>query len=226
MSDQSIQLTTDAVVFGYDPEDGISILLVQRKYDPFKGQWALPGGFVKENESLEAAVERELKEETGVSVDFLEQLYTFGLPERDPRGRIVSVAYYGMVRKSDFHLYAATDAQDAQWFSWNELPELGFDHIDIIEAAKRRLKAKVTYEPIGFNLLDEKFTLSELFHLYENILQRNIDKRNFNKKILQLGILIDLNEKIIKGKGRPTTRYVFDERKYQESKKGGINFSI
>ncbi len=226
MPNQNIQLTTDAVVFGYDRNDGIFILLVKRKFDPYKGSWALPGGFVKESESLEAAVERELKEETGVDVDYLEQLYTFGLPERDPRGRIVSIAYYGLVRKTDFTLHATTDADDAKWFPWDEMPELSFDHSKIIELAKSRLKSKVQYEPIGFNLLDEKFTLSELYHLYENILQRKIDKRNFNKKILQLDILIDLNEKIIKGKGRPTTRYVFDEKKYQESKEAGINFSI
>jgi len=226
MARSNISLTVDAVVFGYDPDEGISILLVERKYAPFKGGWALPGGFVKDSENLETAVQRELNEETGVTVDFLEQLYTFGAVERDPRSRIVTVAYYGLVRKSDFHLYAATDAQDAQWFHWDALPKLGFDHQDIVDAAISRLRGKVQYEPIGFNLLDEKFTIPELKSLYESILSREIDKRNFNKKLLQLDVLVELNEKVSKAKGRPSTLYRFDQKKYQDSKQKGINFTI
>ncbi|MFT6923142.1 MAG: 8-oxo-dGTP diphosphatase [Crocinitomicaceae bacterium] len=226
MDTPNINLSVDAVVFGYDPKEGISVLLIQRKFDPFKGGWALPGGLVQENESLEKAVERELKEETGVSLDYLEQLYSFGGVNRDPRNRVVSIAYFGLVKKSDFQLYAATDAEDAKWFHWDQLPEVAFDHKIIIDKAIIRLQSKVRYEPIGFELLDEKFAFSELQGVYEQILRQKIDKRNFKKKFIQMDLLIELNEKIIKGKGRPHSLYKFDRKKYQDSKAIGINFTI
>lgn len=226
MSEPTIRLAVDAVVFGYDPKDGISVLLIERKYDPFKGHWAIPGGLVLENESLEQAVERELEEETGVKVDYLEQLYTFGAVNRDPRNRVVAVAYYGLVNKSDFHLYASTDAESAKWFLWDELPQLCFDHDNILEKAVARLRGKIRYEPVGFELLDDKFPFSDLHKLYEAILDIKIDRRNFKKKFLQLNILTELDEKISEGKGRPGSLFRFNKQRYFEMKSSGMNFEI
>src|ERR1044071_13258 len=136
---QSIKVAVDAVVFGYDAEEGVSVLLITRKFEPFRKFWALPGGLVKEDESLEQAVRRELKEEAGIDVSYLEQLYTFGKPDRDPRNRVVSVAYYGLIRPKDHHISASTDAEDVAWFNIEKLPKLAFDHKQIMETAIKRL---------------------------------------------------------------------------------------
>jgi 8-oxo-dGTP diphosphatase len=160
-----IKLTVDAVVFGYE-SGNISVLLVRRKYQPFKNEWAIPGGFVLENENLEEAVQRELSEETGVKINYLEQLYTFGDLGRDPRGRVVSVAYFGLVKPNAFRLQASTDAKKAEWFDIKKLPKLAFDHKKILKIAIDRLQGKITYEPIGFELLDKKFPFSDLEKLY------------------------------------------------------------
>ena len=226
MSKFNINLSVDAVVFGYDPADGISVLLIKRKIEPFKGVWAIPGGLVREWESLEDAVERELQEETGIKVNYLEQLYTFGQPHRDPRNRVVTVTYYGLVRKSNFELYAATDAEDAQWFNINELPQLAFDHAEIMKVAIKRLRGKISYEPIGFELLDDKFPFSELHKLYEAVNGVEIDRRNFKKKFLQLGIVEELDEKRSVGKGRPGSLFKFDQEKYYSLKKKGYLFQV
>lgn len=221
-----IRLAVDAVVFGYDPKEGVSVLLIQRKYSPFKGEWAIPGGLVLENESLEEAVERELNEETGVQLDYLEQLYTFGKVDRDPRNRVVSIAYYGLVKKSDYQLYASTDATDAKWFYWDKLPELAFDHTIILETAINRLRSKIRYKPIGFELLDEKFLFSDLHKLYESVLGKEIDRRNFKKKISQLGILTELKEKVSEGRGRPGSLFTFNEEEYTRFNENGFVFEI
>lgn len=226
MATPNISLTVDAIVFGYEPKAGLSVLLVKRKYPPFKGRWAIPGGFVHEKESLEQAVERELEEETGVKVNYLEQLYSFGNPKRDPRSRIVTIAYYGLVRSSNFELFAATDAEDAQWFYLTELPKLAFDHQEILNYAIERLRNKIGYEPIGFELLDEKFTMEEIHHLYETIYNRKLDRRNFRKKFLKLDILEELEEKSAGGRGRPGSYYRFNEQKYLKLKKEGMVFII
>lgn len=183
MDKQSIKLSVDAVVFGYE-EGNISVLLIKRKYEPFKGEWAIPGGFVLNEESLEEAVERELHEETGIKINYLEQLYTFGKPNRDPRSRVVSVAYFGLVRPNAFKIFASTDAEQVRWFSINELPKLSFDHKEILKVAIERLQGKITYEPIGFELLDKKFPFSDLEKLYTTLLGRDIDRRNFRRKLL------------------------------------------
>jgi 8-oxo-dGTP diphosphatase len=222
---QSIQLSVDAVVFGYEAGN-ISILLIKRKYEPFKGKWAIPGGFVLDNESLEEAVERELKEETGIKINYLEQLYTFGKPNRDPRGRVVSIAYFGLIRPNAFKIYASTDAEQVQWFNINELPELSFDHKEIFDAAIKRLKGKITYEPIGFELLDTKFPFSDLEKLYSTLLGRDVDRRNFRKKIIGLNILDELGEKVSKGSGRPANLFQFNQKSYFHLKKEGIIFEI
>ena len=221
-----INLSVDAVVFGYDKETGISLTLIKRKNPPFQNAWALPGGLVKYAESLETAVERELKEETGIQVNYLEQLYTYGTPDRDPRNRVVSVAYYGLIRQSQFHLHADTDASDAQWFNINQLPDLAFDHQIIVDTAILRLKNKITYEPVGFELLDQKFPFIQLQTLYETIRGKKLDRRNFKKKFLQLGILEKLPEKHSSGKGRPGSVYQFKKKAYFELKKNGMVFEV
>lgn len=225
MPEETIKLSVDAVVFGYDSQE-LSVLLVKRKYEPFKGSWALPGGFVLVGESLEEAVERELYEETGVNINYLEQLYTFGNVNRDPRGRVVSVAYFGLVKPEGFILHASTDAVEAQWFTVTQLPILSFDHSNIIEAAFIRLKAKLTYEPLGFELLDEKFPFSDLEQLYATVLGRPIDRRNFRKKFMQLNVLDELDEKSDKGMGRPANLFKFNKERYYQLKKEGIIFEI
>ncbi|MFT7036206.1 MAG: 8-oxo-dGTP diphosphatase [Cyclobacteriaceae bacterium] len=224
---QDIKVAVDAVVFGYNSVVGLSILLIKRKGNTHHGEWALPGGLVKEEETLEQAVTRELKEETGVSINYLEQLYTFGEPGRDPRNRVISVAYYGLVKPEIFNLEAATDASDAAWFEIKKLPKLAFDHKYIIAEAIKRLKGKITYEPIGFELLDEKFPFSELEKLYMAVLDRPLDRRNFKKKIMKFGFLEETNEKqSLSGAGRPGNLFQFNKEKYFLLKKEGINFEI
>ena len=225
MSQQSMKLSVDAVVFGYE-QGNISVLLIKRKYDPFKGQWAIPGGFIKNDESLEDAVERELFEETGVKINYLEQLYTFGKPNRDPRGRVVSVAYFGLVRPNTFKIAASTDAEQVRWFPINEIPKLSFDHREILNTAVERVQGKITYEPIGFELLDKKFPFSDLEKLYTTLLGREIDRRNFRKKIVGLNILDELDEKVSKGSGRPANLFQFNQKRYFQLKEEGIIFEI
>ncbi|WP_422858155.1 NUDIX hydrolase [Flagellimonas sp. S174] len=223
--ESAIKLTVDAVVFGYD-SGNISVLLVKRKFEPFKNAWALPGGFVLEDESLEEAVERELSEETGVKINYLEQLYTFGGIGRDPRGRVVSIAYFGLVKPNAFKLTASTDAKEANWFNIEKLPELAFDHKKILNIAIERLRGKITYEPIGFELLDKKFPFSDLEKLYTTLLNREIDRRNFKKKINSLKVLDELDEKVSVGPGRPASLFSFNKKRYFQLKKEGIIFEI
>ncbi len=225
---QNIQVAVDAVVFGYSKEEGVSILLIKRKYDPYQGRWAIPGGFVLNNESLEDAVERELQEETGVRINYLEQLYTFGKPDRDPRTRILSVAYFGLVKSSQFEkLKASTDAADAAWFNFKELPQLAFDHKEILKVAIERLRGKIIYQPIGFELLEKKFPFSDLEQLYATLLDRPIDRRNFKKKVMSLGILDELDEKAKStGAGRPGNLFQFNKKTYNRLLKEGMHFEI
>jgi len=208
-------LTVDCVVFGLDESQQLKVLLIQRSNEPFAGYWALPGGFVDMEESLETAALRELEEETGVRDLFIEQLYTFGAPGRDPRGRVVSVAYYALVNLSEHPVQAASDARAAKWFVLGQLPKLAFDHQDILRAAEKRLQAKVRYQPIGFELLPEVFTLTQLQQLYETVLGLDkLNKRNFRTRILKMGVL----EEIGKQEGvahRPAKLYRFNKEKYQ-----------
>ena len=218
-------LTVDCVIFGYEASaSSLKVLLIRRKLPPFEGAWSLPGGFVQMEESVEAAAMRELKEETGVADVFLEQLYTFGAVERDPRDRVVSVAYYALVSLQRHPLQAATDASDAQWFELSALPKLGFDHTEILGCAVERLRRKIRYEPIGFELLPETFTLSQLQKLYEQILERKIDKRNFRKKLLKMDLLIDTEKKETGVAHRAAQLYQFNAKKYQLLKQNGVSF--
>jgi 8-oxo-dGTP diphosphatase len=224
----NIKVAVDAIVFGYSKQEGVSVLLIQRKYPPFQNSWAIPGGFVLEEESLEEAVKRELQEETGITVHYLEQLYTFGSPGRDPRQRIISIAYVALVKSSQFQqLKASTDAEHAQWFAIKCLPELAFDHQEILQKAIERVRSKIRYQPIGFELLDKVFSFADLEHLYVSLLDRDIDRRNFSRKMLALGILDETDEySKPEGKGRPSKMYQFNEHRYQELERKGIDFEI
>ena len=224
---QDIRLCVDAVVFGYTAKGSISVLLIKRTIEPFIHRWALPGGFVLNGETLEDAVTRELLTEAGVHINYLEQLYTFGQPARDPRGRIISIAYFGLVNPTNFKLAASSDAEDASWFDIKNLPALAFDHADIVATAVKRLRAKIRYEPIGFELLDQKFPISDLEKLYETVLDRPIDRRNFQKKMNHFGILKGHNEKQKHASaGRPAKLYSFNEERYFQLKQEGITFEI
>lgn len=218
-------LTVDCVVFGFDERE-LKVLLIERGLDPFKGMWALPGGFVRVDETLDAAARRELEEEAGLKNVYLEQLYTFGGVDRDPRERVVSVAYYALVKLAAHNTRAATDAADAAWFPVSDIPQLAFDHADILTTALRRLQGKVRYQPIGFELLPRKFTLSQLQHLYESILGTPLDKRNFRKKVLGFELLEALDETQMIGRHRPARLYRFDKAKYGKLIKHGFNFEL
>ncbi|MFK7998754.1 MAG: NUDIX domain-containing protein [Polyangiales bacterium] len=218
-------LTVDCVVFGIDDED-LKILLIERGVPPFEGSWALPGGFVHMDEDLPEAARRELEEETGLSSSYLEQLSTFDDVGRDPRGRVVTVAYYALVRLRDHRIQAATDACDARWFAVWDVPSLAFDHELIVQQALERLKTKVRREPIGFELLPKKFTLSQLRGLYETVLETPLDRRNFRKKILAMDVLEELDEVERDVAHRAARLYRFDERKYKRRAKAGRGFEV
>jgi 8-oxo-dGTP diphosphatase len=188
MKHQPIQVTVDIVVFTVH-EQTLQVLLIERGIDPFKGRYALPGGFVRAEETLEQAAFRELLEETGTKGVYLEQLYTFGDPHRDPRGRVVTVAYYALVPTDKSPLLAGTDAATAGWYPVSALPPLAFDHRKIVEYAVDRLRNKLEYTNVGFQLLPAKFTLTALQALHEAILGKPLDKRNFRRKVLGLGLV-------------------------------------
>lgn len=218
-------LAVDCVVFGLD-DAGLQILLIQRGLAPFEGKWALPGGFVHLDETIDEAARRELAEETGIEKVYLEQLYTFGTIDRDPRERVVSVAHYALVKLSDHRVKAATDAREAAWFSVADLPSLAFDHEEIVQRAQDRLKEKVRNQPIGFELLPPKFTLTQLQRLYETVLEREIDKRNFRKKALGMGFLEETDEVEQDVAHRAARLYRFDKKRYRELEKEGFHFEL
>ena len=218
-------LTVDCVVFGLDDDD-LKVLLIQRDLPPFEGKWALPGGFVRLDETLEESARRELQEETGIENVYLEQLYTVGELKRDPRERVVTVAYYALVKLSDHQVQAATDARNAAWFAVEDVPPLAFDHQKILEMAHERLRGKVRYKPIGFELLPARFTLRQIQHVYEVVLDRQLDKRNFRKKFLSMDILVELDEVETDVAHRAARLYRFDHQKYERLTKQGFNFEI
>lgn len=181
-------VTADIVIYTIQNNE-LKVLLVKRDLEPFKGEWAIPGGFVRIHESLEDAAKRELKEETGVKDVYLEQLYSFGYPKRDPRGRVITIAYMALINSEKIKLKAATDVSDAQWFSIKKIPRVAFDHKKILDYSLKRLKWKFEYTIVAFSLLPKKFTISEIQKIYEIVFNRQFDKRNFAKKILSLDIL-------------------------------------
>ncbi len=218
-------LTVDCVVFGLDVDD-LKVLLIQRKLDPHQHHWALPGGFVRIDETLDEAARRELAEESGITDVYLEQLYTFGELERDPRERIVTVAYYALAKLSDHRIRAATDAERVAWFGLDDVPKLAFDHAKILDRALERLRGKVRYAPIGFELLPPRFTLTQLQRLYELVLQQPLDKRNFRKKILSMELLIETDEVEQGVRHRAARLYKFDRKKYEKLTRHGFSFAI
>jgi len=218
-------VTIDCVVFGYDGQD-ISLLLINRKEEPFKNMWTLPGGFLFLEETPEECAKRILKNKTGLANIFLEQLYTFAEVERDPRGRVISIVYYTLVNPKLFNLVLGDAATDIQWFAVNKIPKMGFDHKEIFKVALNRLKAKITYQPIGFELLEQKFTLTEIQFLYEAILQGPIDKRNFRKRMLESKVIKATGEKRTGLKNRAPELFEFDEQQYKKLLKEGYQFKI
>ena len=209
-------VTVDVIIFTLSEGD-LQVLLIQRGHPPFEGMWAIPGGFVGIDESLEDAAQRELEEETGVHDVYLEQLYTFGDRGRDPRGRVITVAYFALVPTDATQPHAGQDASDARWWSVYGLPPLAFDHADILEYALQRLRYKLEYTAVGFELLPETFTLSELQSAYEIILGEELDKRNFRRKILSADV-IEATGEYRTGEGRPAKLYRFREDAVAEIK--------
>lgn len=223
---QNIRIAVDAIVFGYKGS-GLYVLLIEQQFGSSDKYWALPGGLVHDNESLKDAVIRELHEETNVQLTFMEQLYTFGDDiNRDSRNRVISVAYYALVDASNLEIKANTDAEKVQWFKIDEIPPLAFDHNLILKKGIERLKAKLTYEPIGFDLLPEEFLFSDLENLYCTILEKEIDRRNFRKKILSYGILEQTDNFSPIKNGRPAKLFRFNKLKYNELIDNGFHFEI
>jgi 8-oxo-dGTP diphosphatase len=209
-------VTVDVIIFTLRDND-LQVLLIKRKYPPFEGMWAVPGGFVGASESLEEAALRELEEETGVRDVYVEQLYTFGDVERDPRGRVITVAYFALVPATAIRPCAGSDAAEARWWSVYDLPLLAFDHADILVYALQRLRYKLEYTAVGFELLPEPFTLSELQAAYEIILGEKLDKRNFRRKILGAEVIEETGQSRT-GEGRPAKLYRFRDDAVAEVK--------
>ncbi len=218
-------VTTDCVIFGFD-EGELKVLMIERSIEPFIGKWALPGGFVGEEETAEECAKRILQKETCLENIYMEQLYSFSDIKRDPRFRVISIAYYALVKLSDYNAQAGTDTTNIKWFSISDIPDLAFDHANILEVAKERLKGKIKYQPIGFELLPEKFTLPDLLHLYETVLLTKLDDRNFRKKILSYGLLSDTGEKQRGARNRAPKLYCFDKQRYKELTKTGFYFEL
>ena len=216
-------VTTDCVIFGFDGTR-MKVLLVQRGIEPYKGRWAFPGGFLQMDESAEEGALRELREETGLSGAFIRQFHTFSAPDRDPRERVITIAFYALVRIEE--VTGGDDAADARWFALDEVPQLAFDHDQILRTAEQALRQQIHFEPVGFELLPEKFTLRELQNLYEAILGVRFDKRNFSNKINRLGLLDPLDEKVNPSRKKEATLFRFNNTKYDELKQNGFRLEF
>lgn len=217
--------TVDNVIFGFDEGD-LKVLLIKRGEAPYMGQWALPGYFVYPNEDLDTAANRVLEELTGLRHVYLEQVKTFGAVNRHPFGRVITVAYFSLVKINDYKLQPASFASKAQWHPVSDVKELAFDHYEILQSCFQRLKSSVRWRPIGFELLPPHFTLTELQHLYEAILETELDKRNFRKKILGMDLLLDLDQTQEGVAHRPAKLYRFDREKYLRFQAEGFNFEL
>lgn len=218
-------VTTDSVVFGFDGSE-LNVLLIERGIEPYKGRWALPGGFLKIDETVEECAQRELSEETGVGSIFMEQIGCFSGVDRDPRERVITIAFSALIRQSDYEVIAGDDAARAKWFPMHNVPSLAFDHELILRTAQQKLRESIHFRPIGFQLLDEKFTMAELQCIYEAILGVHFDRRNFQKKMMSLGYLIQLDEKRTGGAHRAPTLFQFNEKEYEKAKKIGIKLEF
>lgn len=218
-------VTVDCAIFGLD-EGELKILLVQRGGEPFKGKWALPGGFVRMDESLDEAARRELEEETGVGRVFMEQVGAFGEPGRDPRERVVTVAYFAIVDLHGHKIRAATDAADAAWFAVSEHPPLAFDHREILAASLAKLREKTRRSPLFAEFLPRKFTLTQLQRFYEAVLDETLDKRNFRKKVLSYGVLEELAEYEVDVAHRAARLHRFDRKAWARLRRQGLSFEV
>jgi 8-oxo-dGTP diphosphatase len=218
-------VTVDCIIFGFDGQT-LKVMLIQRKSEPFSRMWALPGAFVNEDESLENCAERVLMKECNISGVYLEQLFTFGTPSRDPRERVISVAYMGLVKTADFELIAGNDELQIEWRDIKEVQDLAFDHSQILETAIQRIRGKIRYQPIGFELMNAKFTLPQLQQLYEAILGQSLDRRNFRKKLLSMQILKQLPEKQQNVAHKAAFYYEFDHERYEVLMKEGIYLEL
>ena len=216
-------VTTDCVIFGFDGTR-LNVLLIERGIDPFKGRWAFPGGFMKMDEDAETGAKRELFEETGLETAYIRQFHTFTDPERDPRERVVTIAYYALVHISE--VKAGDDAAKAQWFPINKVPALAFDHDLILRMATNELRRQIHFEPIGFELLPEKFTMTQLQHLYEAILGVKFDRRNFYTKMQKLGLLTPLDETVHLANKKEAFLYRFNPESYNEMKEKGFRLEF
>ena len=224
-------VTTDNVIFGYDVKDGLSVLLVQRGIEPFKGCWAFPGGFLQLDpnvgpidQNAEACARRELKEETGLDAAFVEEFGCFSDINRDPRERVITIAHFALVKKED--VKGGDDAADARWFPIKSIPPLAFDHDRILRVALRKLKEKIHFEPVGFELMPGIFTLPQLQDLYESILEVKFDRRNFASKMLKLGILDEVGERPKNAGPRIPVYYSFNKENYEAMKSKGFRLEF
>ena len=216
-------VTTDCVIFGFDGAK-INVLLVERGINPYKGRWAFPGGFMRMDESALQGAKRELYEETGLKDAYIHQFHAFSDPLRDPRERVITIAYYALVRISE--VKAGDDAAKAQWFPLDKVPSLAFDHDQILREATIALRRQIHFEPIGFELLPEKFTMTQLQHLYEAILDVKFDRRNFSNKMLHLGILTQLEETVTLPNKKEAFLYKFNAENYQILKQKGFRLEF
>jgi len=218
-------LSIDCLIFGFKKSE-LDILLVQHGEGISKGKWALPGGWIKYNESTDGAATRILNDLTGVSNIYLEQLRTFGDVHRYPSKRVITIAYYALVKPENYTLHAGFTAADAQWFKISEVPEMPYDHKNILDEGLAYLKHKVRHEPIGFNLLPKKFTLLQLQELYEAILDKKLDKPNFRRKLMRMNLLEPCKEKQTDVSHRAASLYRFDKRAYNHLKEKGFMFEL
>lgn len=216
-------VTTDCVIFGFDGTR-LNVLLIERGIEPYKGRWAFPGGFLQIDEAAEDGAKRELFEETGLKTAYVRQFHTFSNPDRDPRERVISIAYYALVRLSD--VKAGDDAAKAQWFPIDKVPSLAFDHDLMLRKATTELRRQIHFEPVGFELLPPKFTMTQLQHLYEAILGVKFDRRNFYNKMLKLGILTQTDETILLPNKKVAFLYSFNADSYSEMKEKGFRLEF
>lgn len=216
-------VTADCVIFGFDGLN-LKVLLIQRGIEPFKGRWAFPGGFMQMDETIEECARRELREETGLVINTVEQFHIFSDVNRDPRERVLTVAHYALVRLADVE--GGDDAARAQWFAQDEIPSLAFDHDRILRMALSTLKERICFEPIGFELLPEVFTMTELQNLYEAILEVKFDRRNFYNKMIKLGILAEAEPRPKDASRRTPSKYCFNAAKYAELKDRGFKLEF
>lgn len=216
-------VTTDCVIFGFDGSK-LQVLLIERGIEPYKGRWAFPGGFLNMEESAEEGALRELQEETGLTGAYIEQFHAFTAPERDPRERVITIAYYALVRIQE--VKGGDDAARAQWFGLDEIPPLAFDHDEILKMALARLRERIHFKPIGFELLPEKFTMKELQSLYEAILGVQFERRNFAKKMLHYELVNQLDETVWPTPKREAHLFCFNKAKYEEFKRVGFQIEF